>query len=546
MRLRPLFALSWCAVACGGLGRAGAARAGDMGTAVAPSSATPSASATASPEGHAGAYLALFDNLVAKIEAHHVFADKPKARWPDAKKALRAEFETVRTRAEAFVALDHLEAALGDRHCYMTPPSDLRQMRLSLGITVFPEETGGEPTVYVDDLLDPAIAGNSELDIQSGDRIVAIDGVSLGDYLTAHPFESNSLNPAMARAETVGTIASAHLPYSLVKKGDVRTLRLRRGDKEHDAKLAFVHPSKWEDAGEQSFDDAPAMASVGCRHDRSPLYDDFELSAVGTNLCVYKPTKGKRDTRLVRFISFDYARGEPSDGLRAARADHDLLLRELAGAKAVVLDVHENHGGNNPFVFLSWFIGKPWDHQQIHTKPSTDFNEDELRQDFFGSTERVRLYRDAATRGVTDLSWPFECLDDAGKPVQGGTCESKGPRPKERVTEAPVAMVTGFECTSSCDSIASEWAAFHMGPIVGQQPAHGFTTVRHAYSLVGPDGRDLGQFRISLSWEEFPRDGKPLEGREIALDWEAPASFAEHKHWVAASVDKARGLVEKP
>lgn len=489
-------------------------------------------------------HLALFDALVAKIEAHHVFADVPRAQWPANKARLREEFGRVETRAQALVALFHLQSALGDRHCYLSPPTDLRRQWLSLGVELHGELVAGRTVVRVDRVL----TRDRAVDLAEGDEVVAIDGAPVAAWLAAHPFESNSLNPDVARAETVDAIASATLPWSTVKEGDRRTLRVQRGGDARDVTLEFMQSYRWDDIDELAdldFDDAPPMASVPCRRDRRPLYEDFALATVGTNLCIYRPTRGRRDTRLVRFLSFHYAGHEASDALRAAKADHDLLVRELRGARAVLLDVHENRGGQNPFVFLSWFARRPWDHQQIHIRVSSDFSEDDAREFLYGDAALVERYRDAAARGKREESWPFLCAKD-GAPVMTGTCESQGPRPSERVTEAPVAIITGPDCTSSCDSLVADWSTFGMGPLVGRQPAHGFTTVRHEDPLIGPDGRDLGTFRVALSWETYPRSDKPLEGAPLQLDWEAPSSFAARHSWVDLAVKEARRRVEAP
>ncbi|NUP12839.1 MAG: hypothetical protein HOW73_42920 [Polyangiaceae bacterium] len=511
----------------------------------APVGAAPAkADAPAKPkDGVPATYLELFDDLVAKVEKHHVFAEAKKPRWPGDKARLRKVFEGVKTREDALVALAQLQAALGDRHCYLSPPTDLRPTRLALGIELFAETSGADTIVRVADILDPDLANNA-VEISIGDEIVAVDGQSVEDWLAANPFASNSLNDRVALSERADTIVAARLPWTRVQKGDKRTLRLRRNGQEHDVSLTFVHPSKWEDATEINFDHSPAMSTIGCRADKHPLYSSFELSAVGTNLCVYRPTTGKRDTRLVRYLSFRYPYNGASDDVRAAKADHDLLARELEKARAVVLDLHENRGGNNPFVFLSWFAKKAWDHQQVHVTVSRDFPEDDVRQFLFGDPTMIERYQTAAAAGKTVESWPFLCPKD-GKLATDGTCEARGPRPSEQVTKAPVAVVTGPDCTSSCDSFVADWSAFEMGPLVGQQPAHGFTTVRHSYALVAPDGRDLGRFRIALSWEAYPRHGAPLEGAPVKLDWETPATFETRDTWIDEAVKEARRRVER-
>jgi hypothetical protein len=330
-----------------------------------------------------------------------------------------------------------------------------------------------------------------------------------------------------------------------VKRGDERVLRVSRDGQTHDVGLRFAPAESFneDDPSERSLDDAPAMSSVGCRPDEHTLYSDFTLSAVGMNVCVYTPTRGRMDTRLVRFVSFLYDDQAPGDDLRRARADHDLLVRELAGARAVILDLHENHGGNNPYVFLSWFAKRPWDHAQMHVQVSSDLSDHDVRALVWNDPQRFHRYQQAAERGERSLEWPFLCVRN-GQTVLDGTCESQGPRESELVTRAPVAVVTGHECTSSCDAFVVNWSAFQMGPLVGRQPAHGFTGMRLSFPLFTPDGRDLGRFSIAYSWEALPRTGAPLEGAPVRLDWEAPRIFQTRHTWVDLSVQEARRRVE--
>jgi hypothetical protein len=532
----------------------------------APTSPTPAAaiiaqSASSGSEGKAAAkpvsYLGVFDDLAAKVEKNHVFATGQRARWDGWRAGLRAEFAAAASRDEALVALRHMQNALGDRHCYLTPPTDLRPTRFSVGFDVFSEVIDNHTNVRIARISESALTTGSDA-IAVGDEIVAVDGFATTEWLAARPWESSSLNPTLQREEQASAIVTAYPPWSAARKGTLRTLRFRRGTQEFVRQLPFIRPSSWDSSDEKSLDDAPPIATIGCRSDRTAPYTDFELAAVGTNVCVYRPkaksptgntagrSEGRKNTRLVRYVSFDYdANGHEDDALRAVRADHELLQRELRAAKAVVLDLHENHGGNNPFVFLSWFANKPWDHQQVHARVSPEFSEDEVRKFLWSDTERIAQYNQALKAGSNEIEWPFLCPKDNRKPGET-TCIAKGPREAELVTKAHVALVTGPECTSSCDSFTSDWAAFEMGPVVGLQPGHGYTTTRHGYPVAAPDGRDLGVFRIALSWEAYPRTGKPLEGAEIKLDWEAPYTFETRETWVDLAVKEARKRAEAP
>lgn len=497
-------------------------------------------------------YIPLFERLVSLVEKHHVFAENQMVRWVVDKSRLYEEFARAGSREDALVAVFHLQNSLRDRHCSLQPPGDLHQDEIGLGISLFVEVTGERTLVRVDKILDSGLAEAPDRAVAEGDLVIAVDGKPVEAWLLEHDLDSNSLNDATRRSEQANAIVSVMLPWSRVKHGDTRTLTLRREGTQWDQKFTFADSSRWGRSPSLTLDDAPSMASVSCRSEPGQVYPGFTLSSVGLNVCVYHPVEetahNKKGLRLVRFLSFRYELRSASDGLRAARADHALLSRELADADAVILDLHENRGGNNPFVFLGWFADKPWDHQQIHMRVSSEFSEQEVRRFLWDDPKLVDAYKSAVGGGLSEIDWPFLCRRD-GEEVLSGTCRAQGPYPSERVTEAPVAVISGPDCTSSCDSLVASWSAFSMGPVVGLQPAHGFTTARHSFPIADANGTDLGQFSIALSWEAFPGLNVPLEGAAIRLDWEAPLTFETRDSWVDLSIEEATrrlGLVRHP
>lgn len=473
-----------------------------------------------------GAYLPLFDALVAKVRRYHVFAEGQGAVFERSLARLRAEAANAETETQAAVALSHLQKALGDRHCNLSPPTDVRPARLGLGLSLHTErEPAGRVRVRVEKVDDPAL----EAKVHVGSELLTVDGVPIEAWLAEHPFESNALNPDAHLSETAAAIVMQTVPWTTVREGDVRKLGFAA---EGELALPFRRPFRYErEESLPGIDDSPAMASISCTQDGKVPYAGFELASLGVNYCTYRPkteNRAAQGTRIVRFVSFMYPARDSSAQLRWVRVDHDGLVRDLAGAKRVVLDVHENHGGNNPFVFLSWFAKRPWQHELVTVRVSADFGEDEARQFLYGDGPLTKRYLEAAKRGEGWLTYPFLCT--------GEGCEGlRGPRPPERVTEAPVGLVTGPECTSSCDALSVVWSEYGMGPIVGKQPMHGFTSVRHEFPMRGPDGRVLGLFRLALSREGF-KGKPPLEGAPIRLDWQAPETFATRDSWLDASV----------
>ncbi len=476
-----------------------------------------------------GAFAPQFDDLVAKVRRHHVFAEGQSVAFERALERLRHEALDAETEAEGMVAMTHLERALGDRHCNLSPPSDARPARLGLGLSLHTErEPSGKVRVRVESIEDPALEAN----LHVGDELLAVDDSPVEAWLTDHPFESNALNLDARLSETASAIVMQVLPWTTAKEGQPRKLRFANAG---ERTIPFRRPFRYEREEDlPDIDSSPPMATVSCMQDGKVPYSGYELASIGVNYCTYRPSASHRaaqGTRIVRFVSFMYPAEETSAQLRMVRVDHNGLVRDLVGARRVVLDLHENHGGNNPFVFLSWFAKKPWQHETVAVRVSRDFSEEEVRHFLYGDGDLTKRYLAGAQRGEEWLAYPFLCKGE-------GCDELRGPRPSERVTEAPVALVTGPECTSSCDAFSVVWSAYGMGPIVGKQPMHGFTSVRHEFPMRGPDGRSLGLFRVALSREGFP--GKPpLEGAPIRLDWQAPETFATRDSWLDASVAEA-------
>lgn len=485
---------------------------------------------TAVPGPPSLSYVETFDTLATLVETHHVFAEGRRAFWETHKADLRRELAAADTREAALAALRHVQHALGDRHCNLRPPTDANPHYLALGLEVHAARVSGHPVVRVSAVKDPALASR----IAVGDTLLAIDGVATETWLAEHPFETNALNPVAALQETAEAAVRVLAPWTRVRENDTRTLRFARGGTTTDEALVFRRPYRYEQrAGRLEVDDGPDMAKIGCTQTDPVPYAGYALDVVGNDVCVYRPrAAAAKKPPIVRFLSFNYDldHGDEDAALRAIRVDHDLLARALAKDERVVLDLHENHGGFNPFLFVSWFARAPWGHEVVHVRVSDAFSEEEVRRFLWGDDALVARYAAAKAAHETEMTYPFLC--------KAASCDRVGPRPSELVTNRPVAVITGSECTSSCDAFSSMWSAFRLGPIVGKQPMHGFTSVRHAVPVVAPDRRDLGRFSIALSWEGFA--GKPsLEGAPISLDWEAPETFETRTTWLDDAVTEA-------
>jgi hypothetical protein len=481
-------------------------------------------------------YTPVFDELVARIERDHEFppgyARAVGHPWRDDLPALRAEFARATDRTAALVALRHLQLSLRDVHCRLGPPADLARRSLFLGVRLWVGGTPTAPDVRVWRVPDPEVGAA----LAPGDAVVAVDGVPVAAWLAAHPFESRLLEPPRWMADTLAGVADAELPWSSVKEGDVRTLGVVHEGARRDVALRFRAHAPGS-ASTDALDHPPPMAKVECDADNPVDYGDYKLAAMGVNVCVYAPTKPDRPRiAVVRYPSFRYTSDDDAQSLRMVRVDHDVLVRALRDADGVVLDLHENNGGNNPFIFLGWFSPAPWAHERVITRVVPGLDAATVDEVLWGDAPQVQRYLDAQRAGRATIESRPLCA-----PAQ---CDRHLPEASERVTQAPVALVVGPSCASSCDTFALTWATFRLGPIVGRQPVHGYTTHRLPIHVAGPMSQDLGTFKLALSRSEM-REGVAIEGEPIPLDWESPRTFENRSTWVRQAFEEAKKRLSK-
>ncbi|HEX7841450.1 MAG TPA: hypothetical protein VF469_28450, partial [Kofleriaceae bacterium] len=447
--------------------------------------------------------------------------------WRDDLPRLRDEFIRATDRDQALVALGHLQNSLRDAHCYLDPPRDAPRGTLRLGVDLWAGGTTAAPEVRIERMVDPALGPASGVAV--GDAVIAVDRTPIAAWIAAHPFEAHALAPGHALAQTVASITTAQLPWTTVHPGDRRVLTVVHDGAPRDVALAFRASFGEGDVG-PNLDRPPPMSQVDCVQGAPPDYGDYALAEVGVNVCVYLPMRAARPRiAIVRYLSFQYQAPDSARVLHMVRVDHDLLALALRGVDGVVLDLHENRGGINPFLFLGWFSSGPWDHPRRVIDINRTIDEAMRTHPFLGG-EDARGYAVARAQHREAYVTRFLCSHEP--------CTAVTAPASERVTRAPVAVITGPECASSCDSFALTWAAFHLGPIVGKQPMHAYTVVRLPIEVVGPDHEDLGVLRIAASRSEI-REGVPIEGEPVQLDWQAPDTFDTRTSWVRAALTEA-------
>lgn len=490
------------------------------------------AKVVASPAGvRAGQYLGLYERLVAQIGAEHAFSPSYQRvvgrAWSEEVEALRPEFAAATSRDEVVVALEHLQASLRDEHCWYTAPSGVHERRLGLGFRLFVDDAPDSKRAFVQSVA----RADTREKLSVGDEVVAIDGMPLDAFVHAHRFWSNAINPAKHRERVLQRALRTRWAPGLDGNEAMRRLTVLRDGNPRELSLSFGALTTPPD--ELDLDRAPPIERFPCEEDPPRYGHGYAVTGYGNNLCVYTSKQpAYRDAPIVHWLSFLYADDVPAHAFRRIRLDHDVLARTLHGARRVVLDLRHNPGGQNPFVFLRWFAQKPYAHELVHARVSPRVRSgEELESIFYGDKDAIGAWQGAVRDRKPEATFRFLCASDC----------VEGPMPADQVSAAPVAVITGPDCVSSCDTFALSFQAFGLGALVGRQPALGFTVNREVVPVRQPGAdQELGTLRIAVSWSTLETLGtESIEGVPRTLDRYVPRRFADRDRQDQLDVDAA-------
>jgi hypothetical protein len=322
------------------------------------------------------------------------------------------------------------------------------------------------------------------------------------------------------------------------------TLRPRGGGAPKAIDLAWQEAGYDEGEGEGS-DYAIPYDARRC-HDLPPVaYGPYAIAFEGPNFCLYTSTDARyRAYPVVRYFSFGYFnRGETTygRGFHRARADHDALaasLGALKGARAVLLDLRDNRGGNNPNWVLDWFAPAPYVDHYVFTRLDDDLRDPAFRRDANMDNPREAheflAQLDARAPGQEFAAKrPFFCRPDA----QGCDWDNRYV-PSHRVTTLPLALLVGPGCVSACDSFSQVFADWGFGPLIGEPTAAAFTT-RRLERAITYRGETLGRLAVAFSYEVSGKTGAPVESVPVPLSERVERTFANRATYDATLVERA-------
>jgi hypothetical protein len=487
--------------------------------------------------------LAILKGLVAAAKKYHSPSPATEANlgrtWSDDLPRLEREFAAAADRTRLLGAIQKFQNSLHNPHLTYTPPvGEPPGARWSAGFRAGVEWDGDRPRFYVEEVSSPALEA-----VRAGDQIESYEGASAQELLQREDLESCSNSwrgVALSVAERLGAREGA-------RPGESVSLVLRhRGP----GATPFVVKAPWAEvpssrppppAGRVQIDyDEP-----DCGHLPSRKYGPYKLSDGGINFCVYTSTTPPFDRYpIVRAFSFWFGEGPPDLTSRVLRAEHGSLVRVLGAlegrARGVILDLRDNHGGNNPNWFLDWLAPAPYVGDLVEVRLVQELRDPERLQDahlgFSGAD--METYRAALDGHARPGDEPFvrwrprvcstpSCLDDVLKPAHP-------------LTRLPLVLVVGPGCASSCDGVARVMAENHFAPVIGEPTGAAFTSLRLEYKVRAPrTGSDLGIVRFALSREFGGKARRRTEGQPIPLDRTVNRTFEGRDRYDRALVAAA-------
>lgn len=503
------------------------------------SEATPKASRTPSAEPDS---LAIFERMVSMVRRYHLFAPQTEKNlrksWEADLPRLRAEFVAAKDKDALTVALFHFGNSLHDVHCVFRPKN--RGERIKLGFRVDVEIVAGQYQFYVDRVRDESLRAQ----IKPGDIVVAVDGVPAAKLVEEYDLLSNSNSRDNIAIDIANALTARRTALTSLRAGmtSTFTLRARQGGDER-----VIRPTWKKGTSSDDSDFALDYASKDCVNADPREYGaGYALTARGYRICIYASTEPKyRDYPIIRQVSFRY------DEIQyGPLADFDLLSRTLAAAKpkGILLDVQDNGGGINPNLFIEWWTDKPYTDTETHMLLDETLVRDKREDVHISSVnDAVQAWYagelktqpsaasgdSGASRHRMSSARPFMCKAD--------TCAwDNHYAPGHRATKAPVALLLGPGCASSCDAFAWHFDKADTGPIIGRGAMAGFTTHRARFDVTPGEGQAvLGTIDFAISYDTPPGGTESIEGVSVNVDVPIPRTFDNHDRYDRLLIDGA-------
>lgn len=477
-----------------------------------------------------------------------VRAGRPSS-FPELVERLAAEAERAQSWPAFSLALKRLDMAYPNLHSYLELSDEIPNLKRVL------------PAVgFVGEWLAPGITRFriSRVDAvsfpegsvpQIGDELVAINGRSMDQWKREHfdfckmPMREQCALwfPGDFHNEVSGWTREQGLVYTLRRDGHFWNLPVSLKTKERTPR-----------------DDSHLLCA-----NYPDRYPGFRLVHKGQLACFYASEKDP-STLLLRITSFQYNRST-NQGMKTLQEEVDALWpfwsERAPGTSHLILDVIDNHGGNQNTPYYEVFFDRPHQEQRTRFRKIRELEDPALRDTFFwGTPEQELWFQNIKKEGLWDSvafgdflpSLPMFCARK-NEDCRIGLFPVKNHGFRGRVT-----MLVNQECISSCDAFVFTFKQ-ELGDrvrIVGQPQAAdtAYSRLRLGVEL---DAKAPGGFSIKSlpQYGDVPKnilfsqvasisrsvteDGTVVSGRPLPVDIFVPLTLENEGMWHRAALEAA-------
>ena len=484
--------------------------------------------------------VALFDRLVAKARSHGAYAPGLAAElgwgWEADLARVRARFVAAGSTRALYEALEMFANSLHNPHAEYEPPE--RGDTLRLGLSFACEFHEGRPRFYVDAISDATSAPEA----RAGHLVESYAGIPAADLMRELSLFSSMNNQQALCHDVARLLGRRSTSRSTADIGDPLALELRPRDggaayrlttswRLREAPGGGIHDQEQVDYHSPECGTLPGRSYPG----------GYALTDVGYNFCLYTSDKAPyRRYPIVRQFSFQYRRNARSEAdiKQLVRVDRALLshhLDEKRDVSAVILDLRDNGGGNNPNWFLDWWTPGRYMDQFLLLPRRPDL------------VAAGRLAQVGLSGAQADAYVALGGGQDGGPPIRLPAFTRDGKAswdniytPAHRVASAPVVLLTGWQCASTCEAFVNIMDEYDFAPIVGEPSMGGATMLLEGVPVAFPDDPgDYGYLNLPFSQELSGRTGLVQEGRPCTVDLRIDRTFENREHYDQMLVDAA-------
>ncbi len=356
--------------------------------------------------------------------------------------------------------------------------------------------------VLIDYIFDP----ETEKQVSEGDEIVAINKRPIKDWLD----ENFLFCKYPLKTQCDRQFEQNLLSYVLSWKGEPLYYHVKHLNNIVIVKINF----KNSENNNSSFD------KKKCDYNYAKRYPGMKLVHSGIFACIFED-ENSPDIALLRISSFQY--NHKRIPIEVSKEKNIYSLYDEVNAlfpfwqknssryKKLIIDVINNHGGNEPIPYYQILFQHPFQEQYVRFKKITELEDPALRAQIFWQTDEIELwFNKLLTSGI----WSKLQFGDLTSPVpmfcvpNNLPCDNFKFTPWDHSFKGDVFVMLNEECISSCDGFV--WAI------------HKYLNAK-LYGFYQAADSAFSRLRINVIWD--PKNQNEFKTQVSSFQAEFPENF---------------------